>query len=94
MSLSTLIHHDVKKKGYCGHTIPSTDLHQLCFSCRFNPKKQFPRLHVCQTIGEKSGDPSTCPFCTGVSEAVRLSWAPKRSYQGIKNFIFLWEIAV
>ena len=69
-------------RAHCGHDLAAGDLHQLCYSCRVHPRKKYPRFHPCQMVNGRQGE-GRCVVCEGVTDKVRQSWVPKRSYQGI-----------
>ena len=76
-----------KFKSICGHDMPESDLHQLCFTCRSRPKKRYPRVHACQTVLLQKGEldkgvTRLCSICVAVPEGIRKQWAPVRSYEG------------
>ena len=75
-------------RGQCGHILHNGDLHQLCYKCRTEPRKQFPVFHQCQKIGEKKGNMRLCSVCMAVTPAVRDQWAicRSRTHQGIESW--------
>ena len=76
-----------KLNTVCGHELAKGDLHNLFYTCRNKPKKAYPRLHACQTVkmaeGVVKGNAALCSICCVVSQAVRDTWAPRRSYEDI-----------
>ncbi len=72
-------------QSFCGHNIKKGDPHQVCYTCRVDPKYFVAKIHPCQNLKDGTqGKLGDCYLCTTAGSQTREQWKPKTTYKGRK----------